>query len=301
MTEPLHVDVADLPVRWVSAVEFAAAVTRVSSGAVDSFLLVAERDSGELVRLPWAPEEEGDVFRALSPDGRVLLLDRPSDDPSRRLHTLEAANGDQRWLDVDPDANDADLFASFSPDGRFIAMVVFVDDPDDTDPDGDDGRCVVSVLDIASQTTRRLFTHPGFLGFSCGTAWSPNQQLLAATYVAMDEAHPEGNFQTVVLALDGTVVTHIPGHTVFLSPASNSAWLDDTTLLCFGDNGVSAVNVRSGQAGPVVSTGELLGRRGDRLVAYSGRETTALDGTDRRPWLELEPSGSVGRLDFAAG
>jgi hypothetical protein len=300
MTETLHVDVAELPVRWVPAVELAAAVTRMSSGAVDSFLLVADRDSGELIRLPWAPMDTRDEFRALSPDGRVLLLDSPSYEPSRRLRTMEAATGHQRWLDVDPDANDADLFASFSPDGRFIAMVLFIDESDDPDLDGEDGQCVVSVLDIASQTSRRLFTYPGFVGFSCGVAWSPNQQLLAATYVALDAEHPEGDFQTVVLALDGTVVTHIPGHTAFLSPASNSAWLDDTTLLCFRESGVSAVNVSTGQVGPVVSDGELLGRRGDRMVTAGGRETTALDGTDVRPWLDISPSGSVSRLHFAA-
>jgi hypothetical protein len=298
LREPLDLDVPEAPRRWVTGAGFAIELRRHTRSGPQRLLVAADAETGELVCLPWLLPE-GWELRSLSGDGRWILIDTHCDGSVGRLCLVAVATGDQRLLDVDPEVGDADVFVSFSPDGGSLAMVHFTDGPTSS---GSGGLSVLAVLDIASGASRRLFTSPGFVGFSCGVAWAPDGRHVAATYVAQDDAHPEGNFQVVVVGLDGQAIAHLPGHDVFLTPPDNSAWLDDGRLLCFGDTGVTAVDVITGEAGPPVSDRELAARRGDRLVrsgTETALETTALDGTDVRPWLDVTPSGKVATIRFA--
>jgi Tol biopolymer transport system component len=298
LRERLDLDVSAAPRRWVTAAAFAIELTRVTRSGQQRFMVVADADTSELVLLPLSLLEEWE-FRALSADGRCIVIDTHSDGAIGRFCLVDLATGDQRLLDVDPEVSEADVFASFSPDGGTLAMVHFTDGPTSS---VSGGLSVVALVDIASGSTRRLFTSPGFVGFNCGVAWAPDGRHVAATYVAQDDAHPEGNFQTVVIDLEGQVIAHVPGHDVFLTPPDNSAWLDDGRLLCFGESGVAAMDVMAGEVGPLVADRELAARQGDRLVRVGGEtalETTAVDGSDVRPWLDVSPSATAVTIRFA--
>ncbi|MBN1174176.1 MAG: hypothetical protein JXA67_18540 [Micromonosporaceae bacterium] len=185
-----------------------------------------------------------------------------------------------------------------SPDARFLANLVVTTDPQHPD-DIDASIAVIGVTDLATGQVRRIWEHPGGRVGESAVGWSPDGQLIAATYDSMDEQHT-----SVVVTPTGTVVAHLDY--TCLVPPSSTAWLADRQLLCTVEAGLTSgmiiLDVDSGTRrvpGKVNSYPHL--RLGDRLVITSPHEiegwqtydTIGLDGTQRQPWLLVTPVTTV--------
>lgn len=248
-------------------------------------------------------------YLKLAPGGREILFEDQSARSAGRLCLWNLKTAVEQWFDTDPDTYGFSVRGSVSPDGHSIGTVLSAYDP--ADPYGETSSlAVVSLIDVASGAMRRIFaTDGGAGGDGCGVAWSPHQDMVAATYVASPDAeHGEEMFTTVVLHTSGKVINRLVGDWgTTLSPVGNEAWLDDQTLRCLGDERLMSLDLVSGHFGPVGGFLNAIARTGDRLVKHlpwTGSPepirlaTTALDGTDERAWLSFMAASEI-EIDFA--
>jgi len=340
LTRPVHVSLAELPERWVPVADFAMSLTLYKPDrTTERLLAVWDASTSELVRLPvdMGERRSGLEFFGLVLGGRKVLLEgkRKRRPRGQRLCLMDIGTGSERWFATDPATYGAGVRGSVSPDGGTIATVLVAYHPDD--PRGESETmsiAVVSLIDVATGETRRLFAAgldgAGGWGGSSGTAWSPDQQHLAATYLVVDDEHPDGDFMTVVLDLHGDVV--MPSRMAWLEPNENAAWLDEQTLLCADENGeVAPVNVFTGEAGSPFAARSPLARLGNRFVYQNHQRapedvppgeapidragntrrlasaptvtrlsSVQLDGQDDAAWLRIDAHVGVDKLEFSS-
>jgi dipeptidyl aminopeptidase/acylaminoacyl peptidase len=301
---PYEVVIDELPVRWVERADLALALSR----SVDNrHVVVRAADDNEFVRLPWplpAPDDSWNWF-GLSPDGRYLVAG------SRQMSGLcwcELATGQMRQVGRRTRRGEWDFTAVVAPDSRHIATLSALPDPDD--PDGTwPIQVSVNVVDVATGRRRSLWQRPGGLIGYIG--WSPDQRMIAATYLR-DDYDDEFNTEiitTIVVDTDGTVIGHYPNLQV---SSSQGAWLDNHQLLAvpqtpdeYGTYDRILLHVYTGTHRPVGPRMNAIARVADRLIYMpgdDGRTPTHLasmniDGTDPQPYMTIHPRCAIDMFD----
>ena len=232
---------------------------------------------------------------ALSPDGSRLLLGNPDLGRNRlSLHTL--ATGAATILPPGP--GDGANAAAFAPDGKRIAMLT-----------SDDEAASVVVLDVDGGRVRELWSAEG--GTHAGTvvSWSPDGGFLAVTYL-----DPDDSDHTVVVDGDGRLVADVPEMAIV--GRSRLCWTSDHDLFVnyefWGSPDVprpvvlvdAATGERREIAQPwglgVGSFGALDGRV-LRLEDSRRVVSTAFDGSDPRPVLDVGPDHGITFMDARPG
>lgn len=287
---PYDIDMEALPVRTVRRARLMLGLNRLDEQVV----VVLDADREEIVRPESLPP--GASVQALSADGRHLLLSghrRPGEKGGLFLHTLET--GQAHWFG--PGSIPGVAWA-LSPDGTSIAALSLLHDrarPDDADAT----LARVSVVDMYTGEYCRLWQTPGGWSNETVLSWSPDGQLLAATYFTPDE-----QIATVVLDTAGTVVGH---YDFELLRSPNNAWIADRDMVGYWHDGsdwtIARLTVPDGTAhayAPIRSWAT--GRLGERLVTTAPSRvddtvsrliTTNLDSTDPQPFITVSPPCNV--------
>lgn len=230
---------------------------------------------------------------ALSPDGSRLLLGDPDIGRSRlSLHTL--ATGAAVILPTGP--GDGANAAAFAPDGKRIAVLT-----------SDEETASVVVLDVDGGRLRELWSVEG--GTHAGTvvSWSPDSRFLAVTYL-----DPDDSDHTVVVDGEGRGVADLPEMAII--GRSRLSWSGDHDLLLayeyWGHQDVPRpIVLADAETGEVreVAQRQRLGAFGALdgrvLRPIEGRKvvTTAFDGSDPQPVLDVGPDHHITFLDAIPG
>jgi hypothetical protein len=291
MREALDINVTDTPARTIDRAKLLLGLR-----TVDAVIAIAvDTDTGTAVRLPGLPTDPRIRLLHLGPAGDRLLVLAARDGQRYGglcLHAL--ATGEQRWYPAQADGQD--WLAALSPDGKTIATLAT------TEEDLDQGSVVLNVVDVVGGQRRRLVTVPGGFAAECAIAWSPNGQLIAATYLTEDE-----DDATLILDSDGTVIGRYDDARIL----PGGAWATDRELLC--QNGLcelSIVDVADGTSRLLMDgTPPPLGYAGGRLVGTLPVETNGpvrlvtfdLDRGDQRPFVTVRPAYSIELFGTAAG
>ena len=229
-------------------------------------VVIRDADTGEFVRVPETPGR----LLAVSPSGDELLY---LDDHDGGLCVDELSTGRRRSLAVAVDGP-----AAMSPDGGWVATI------------GTDG---IDLIDLAGGGRRRLATVSGSATESA-ICWSPHGRFLAATYLTGDD-----EFATRVTDRCGTVVAEYDRTAILCG--GNGSWAGDDELVCTGETGLHAVDVRGGGRRPLHHGHLVLAVLGGRLVERLPWEndhptrlvTASCDGTDVRPLVTIHPGTQV--------
>jgi hypothetical protein len=194
----------------------------------ESYLVVRYPATDSFVSLPSAAA--AGRRGALSPSGDRVLMTRRSDAPRQDgfvAYTL--ASGEIHWYEAPGSGEDRAV--AMSPVSDVVASIATVRD-----------GVAVDLTQLAGPDRRRLWSSPGGWSAETTIAWSPDGTLISATYLEDDE---DEDWVSVVLDLDGTVITHLPA-TVTL-PSSNGSWYSDRELFCVdSDTRLSIMDVGAG-------------------------------------------------------
>jgi hypothetical protein len=295
---PYEFLIDDLPTRPIQRARLVLMLWKIPS----PYVILLDADQDEFVRLPWPPTPPADQWAvvALSPVGDHLVVRHRT----QGLYWYELATERQRLLDPDPPTNEHHLMASVSHDNTRIATLSISDDPDN--PRDDISYVIVNEITISGGTRQRRWRSLG--GLPPGAvAWSPNAQLIAATY-----GTPERDTATVVIDTTGSIVQHYQD--VEITPYSNGAWLNEQELLCrptnndlYGTPNQIIFNTHNGTHRP---TGARLtpGARVNELLIHrkpsdentrTYLETIRLDGTNAQPLITINEPCHLQLLDYA--
>jgi hypothetical protein len=263
--------------------------------------VVLDAASGEFVLVPNRPRGPGTAPLALAPDGRTVLLRARREDPGYSgLCQITLATGQRRWFEADSGA--IDRRAAMSPDGRTIATVTTDIDPIHPD-DPDAGIATVDLIDVATGQRHRHWSTPGGWSQESNVSWSPNGQLVAASYLTMDD-----QFATIVIDIQTGPLRHYDR--TFILSSSNGVWLNDRELTYINDdfdlvadhldNGARILTTKAGARAVAVVNEQIIWLAPLPQDAESADLlTTDLDKANPRTLVTVRPPRMIVTFDIA--
>jgi hypothetical protein len=297
---PYDVVVDELPTRAARRVDLVLGVWTPPNRHV---VIAVDADGGELVRLPLASgADDPPTPLALAGDGRHLVA---TSRDVRGVYWVDVATGEYRLLAADRLPDESNSRAAVSPDGREIALLTDYSDPGYVR--SDISYVGVSVVSVATGAHRRLWHDLGGRSGHHAVGWSPDQQLIAASY-----PQPDGETAaTVILDRAGTVVRRFDD--VAINPVSG-AWVSDRELLCvpvyedvYDTYDRVIVDVHDGSHRSTGGHPNAFARLGDRLIGHLSSDgpgptrlaSTDLDGSNPRLLITLQHPWALLFLDCA--
>jgi dipeptidyl aminopeptidase/acylaminoacyl peptidase len=238
------------------------------------------------------PPEETVRLLALSPDGSHLLCTDAAIGGDRLL-LHELATDTARTLPLSPDVYVA--AATFHPAGDRVAALT---------QDGD--RATVIVFDTGGH--REVWSAEGGQPDNPAVSWSPDGRLLAITYLT-----PDDHDRTVVVDGDGATVAEF--RSLGVNGISGRCWTGEQELLLTHEYWedqerpppLTLIDPSTGRRREITPEreGGFLGALDGRLLRPTddsrGIESTALDGSDPRPVVDVGSSHYLSFFDAIPG
>lgn len=229
---------------------------------------------------------------ALSPAGTHLLHRDPADGNRLALQALVSGT----VVTLPPGLGGGANAAAFAPDGKRIAELRRAGD-----------KAVVAVLDVEGSRRSDLWSTEGGTSSDTVVSWSPDGRLLAVSYVDPDDFD-----HTVVMNGEGTAVMDFPQ--MAICGGSRLGWTGDHDLLLIHESWedldvpqpIVLADPATGERREVAQPQDLgvfgaLDGRVLRLGDEGRVVSTAFDGSDPRPVLDVGPDHAITFLDAIPG
>ncbi|MFB9239655.1 hypothetical protein ACFFWC_29690 [Plantactinospora siamensis] len=258
-------------------------------------MIVLDADSDDFVIVEGLPTHTRPGTLSLSFDGTHLVFLARQDDNSEPmrivLHSL-ATGG--RW---EAEAHEYRQ-AALAVDGTQVAVLADASGGTAMAALGSESVGVI-LIDTATAKPRLLWSTDGYAEDS-SISWSPDGQLLAATYLTLDDV-----LTTAVLDLSGTVIGLYPERVAL--PGAHSVWISNREIIVYPEpddvSPLTSLNVSTGRERHFTRRSfdgylAISGRRQVRRGASAGQFVTAdLNDGDERPFLTFEPAMDIMALD----